>query len=70
MLITDILKRTSKDNSDYVKLEKALTVTKEVMTYVFYCMLVWSVEKNIKDIVSISPRMKSTFNRLSFHPRL
>ena len=48
MLITDILKRTSKDNSDYVKLEKALTVTKEVMTYVFYCMLVWSVEKNIK----------------------
>jgi hypothetical protein len=70
LLITDILKRTSKDNSDYVKLEKALTVTKEVMTYVFYCMLVWSVEKNIKDIVSISPRMKSTFNRLSFHPRL
>ena len=58
MLITDILKRTSKDNSDYVKLEKALTVTKEVMTYVFYCMLVWSVKK-YQGI--LSPRMNIVF---------
>ncbi|KAK3094448.1 hypothetical protein FSP39_001856 [Pinctada imbricata] len=34
LLLNDILKKTSKDNPDYGKLEKAINVLKEVMTYI------------------------------------